>query len=75
MLIKQLTDIKKDETAKLVNIVTDEENKSQLYSIGFTPGTKIQVLEVSPFSGPISFKVRGTKIALRHKQAESIFVI
>lgn len=74
MEIKKLTSIKKRKSVKLVNIESQDDIKAHLYDIGLTPGTEIELLEVSPFSGPISLKIRGTKIALRQQEADTIFV-
>lgn len=54
----------------------DQSNPSfrRLLEIGFTPGQEIQLMNVSAFNDPMAFAVRGTLIAIRKNEADSIFV-
>ncbi len=54
----------------------DQSNPSfrRLLEIGFTPGQEIQLMNVSAFNDPLAFAVRGTLIAIRKNEADSIFV-
>lgn len=54
----------------------DQSNPSfrRLLEIGFTPGQEIQLMNVSAFNDPLAFAIRGTLIAIRKNEADSIFV-
>jgi DtxR family Mn-dependent transcriptional regulator len=48
--------------------------RRRLLDLGFTPGTEIRT-ELSTFAGdPRAYRLRGTSIALRHDQADRVFV-
>ncbi|MEM2273080.1 MAG: FeoA family protein [Candidatus Bathyarchaeia archaeon] len=48
--------------------------RKRLADMGLTPGTKITVVRLAPFNGPIEVYVRGYKIAIGRELAEKIFV-
>lgn len=54
----------------------DQSNPSfrRLLEIGFTPGQEIQLMNTAAFSDPMAFAVRGTLIAIRKNEADSIIV-
>jgi DtxR family Mn-dependent transcriptional regulator len=49
--------------------------RRRLLDLGMTPGTTITAEMSSLFGDPMAYRVRGTLIALRREQAESILVI
>lgn len=44
----------------------------RIIEIGFTPGQEIELLNKSVFNDPLAFSLRGTTIAIRRHEAESI---
>lgn len=70
----KLSNLKKSNLVKITKLLTSGDKKCALESLGFVPGTKLELLEKSPFSGPVSVKILGTKIALRKKDADIIYV-
>ncbi len=48
--------------------------RRRLLDLGLTPGTPITAELPSPFGDPVAYRVRGTLIALRRDQAESILI-
>ncbi|MBQ1659017.1 MAG: ferrous iron transport protein A [Clostridia bacterium] len=46
----------------------------RLSSLGLIPGTKITMINVSPFGDPKAYFFRGAFIALRHKDAVNILI-
>jgi DtxR family Mn-dependent transcriptional regulator len=42
--------------------------------MGLTPNTKITLLKVAPFDGPIEVSVRGSKLAIGRGIATKVFV-
>jgi ferrous iron transport protein A len=48
--------------------------KRRLLDLGLVPGTKIQFAFSSPLGDPRAYRVRGTLLALRANEAQSIMV-
>jgi ferrous iron transport protein A len=47
----------------------------RIIEIGFTPGQEIELVNKSVFNDPLAFSLRGTMIAIRRHEAESIKLI
>jgi DtxR family Mn-dependent transcriptional regulator len=52
----------------------DDEVVSYLASIGLVPGTRVRVLEVAPFDGPMLLGVPGSEHAVSREVAKCVFV-
>ncbi len=52
----------------------DFEHLRYLRELGLVPGTKIEILEIAPFNGPLTLKVGEKTIALAQEIAEEIGV-
>ncbi|MBK7104387.1 MAG: ferrous iron transport protein A [Ignavibacteriae bacterium] len=54
----------------------DESHPSfrRIIEIGFTPGQEIELISSSIFNDPLAFSLRGTMIAIRKNEAESIIL-
>lgn len=50
------------------------ETMRRLFDLGFTPGARVELLRRAPLGDPFIFRVAGTEIALRRRQAEAICV-
>ncbi|NWF50888.1 MAG: FeoA domain-containing protein [Ignavibacteriaceae bacterium] len=48
---------------------------NRLLEVGFTPGQQIELVHKSFFDDPLAFALRGTIIAIRKHEADSITVI
>ncbi|HEX6239657.1 MAG TPA: FeoA domain-containing protein [Polyangiales bacterium] len=48
--------------------------RRRLLELGLTPGTQIQIVNVSPLGDPLELSVRGGKLSLRKKEALGIEV-
>lgn len=70
--MKRLSNLKSGYRGIISDIDSHSEQNRYLLEMGFTPGEELEVLSVSPFGGPLSVRIRGTVIALRRKEAESI---
>lgn len=59
-------------------IITELKNtgsiRRRLLDMGFTPGTKIECILISPFKDPIAYKVRNAIVALRTEDSKQIEV-
>ena len=48
--------------------------RRRLLELGLTPGTRIQVVGVSPLGDPLELEVRGSRLSIRKKDALNIQV-
>jgi Fe2+ transport system protein FeoA len=69
-----LSQLSTTEDMLIVDINADEASRNRLFSIGFVPGTIVSFLSKTAFGGPLTFKLRGSKIAIRKNDAECILV-
>ena len=56
------------------DLQTDIAIRRRLLDLGLIPGTRVQCLQKSPFGDPTAFLIRGTVIALRGQDCNSIAV-
>jgi len=57
-----------------VRVGAADKLRQRLLSMGLVVGEVIRVERVAPLGDPISIGVKGTSLALRHQEAESIVV-
>lgn len=69
-----LTDLRLGQTGEVVSIETGYRAKRRLEDMGLTPGTRIRVLRLAPFGGPIEISVRGSRLVVGRGMARRIFV-
>ena len=48
--------------------------RRRLMELGLTPGTRIEVVGVSPLGDPLELEVRGSRLSIRKKEALTIEV-
>ena len=48
--------------------------RRRMFDLGIIPGTKIKVLQKSPYGNPIAYLIRGAVIAIRNEDAQKIIV-
>jgi len=48
--------------------------RKRLEDMGLTPGTKVTVVKLAPFNGPLEVYVRGSRLAIGRGMAERILV-
>lgn len=69
-----LTDICKGKAYQIAGFVNRSSNYSEkLHKMGFVEGTPLELAPVK-LSDPIVFQIRGSRIALRKKEAQLILV-
>ena len=68
------TDLRPGQTGEVVSIETGYHAKRRLEDMGLTPGTRIRVLRLAPFGGPIEISVRGSRLVIGRGMAKRIFV-
>jgi ferrous iron transport protein A len=67
-----LSDLNINDKAEIAKIDGDEDKLRRLTELGIHPGRTIQVLQKTPFHGPIVIAVEQTFIALRSEEAQCI---
>jgi Fe2+ transport system protein FeoA len=72
--MKNASELNFGEKAVIKDINSSNPYYKRLLEIGFTPGEEIELINTSIFNDPMTFSLRGTLIAIRKKQAESILI-
>ena len=62
------------EKAFITDIDETHPSFRRIIEIGFTPGQEIELVNKSIFNDPLAFSLRGTVIAIRKNEAESIIL-
>ena len=71
----KLSKTRKYQTVKIDTLeLMSKEDQSIFKMLGFLPGTKAIIERPSFFAGPLVLNIRGSKIAIRKKQADLIQV-
>ncbi len=65
--------ISKGELGRITEIRSKELTLT-LLKMGIVEGDQVQITDIAPFGDPIAFRVNGTKISLRKKDASNIWV-
>lgn len=68
----KLTDLPLKHTAEILSIEGDSNSLNRLTELGLRSGKQIQVLQKTPFNGPIVIQVEQSLIALRSEEAVCI---
>lgn len=69
-----LTQLKKGERAYVVDLSLKGLIRRRVLDLGIIPGTSLECVGVAPSGDPIAYLVRGTVIAIRSEDANSIRV-
>ena len=70
----KLSEISRDKTYEVAGFESDSSVYAEkLYKLGFVKGTPIELAQVK-ISDPIVIQIRGSRIALRKKEAQEILV-
>ncbi|MCR4789581.1 MAG: ferrous iron transport protein A [Treponemataceae bacterium] len=69
----KLTELKKEESGKVVSIDGDSRFVSRITSIGLTPGCEVKIIK-NEKRRPLLLFARDTMIALNKKECERIMV-
>ena len=74
MDLKDLTQIKKGNTVKVVEINGGQQFRKKIDAIGLRVGSQITKISAQVLNGPITIKIGSTKLALGHGMAKKILV-
>lgn len=73
MIRKQLSTLKKGESATIISIDTPEMQVA-LMSLGVLEGDRCKLSDIAPLGDPIAIQINGTKVSLRLRDAASVWV-
>lgn len=74
MNICNLSDLKINKTAKILDLYCSSNIKRRLFDLGIIKDSLITPIFKSPFNDPTAYLVKGTVIALRKKDSSKILV-
>lgn len=73
--MRTAADLKFGEKAIIDKIDFNHPSFRRIIEIGFTPGQEIELVNKSIFNDPLAFSLRGTMIAIRRNEADSICIL
>jgi ferrous iron transport protein A len=71
--IESLADLQVGQEALVIQI-KDPQLKLALLRLGILEGDKVTLTERAPMGGPMAFRVRGGKVAMRKADAARVFI-
>lgn len=74
--ISRLSSLESDQSAEVVGLspACRGPERTRLLDLGIVPGSPVSIEFASPFRSPTAYRIRGSVIALRHEQAEQVFI-
>ena len=69
-----LAAIETEEGSLVVRVEGQDALAERLNDLGFWPGTPVSVLRRSAFGGPVAFRLRGYRLALRRSEAARVVI-
>ncbi len=72
--MKPLHKLSKGSVGQVVRLDTQKEMRRRLQDMGLIEGTLVQNLHTSPLGDPTAYQIRGAVVALRAKDAETIYI-
>ena len=70
----QLLNVPHNEWYQIERLDGPEEDCHRLLDLGFTPGEEVAIVQTVPLGDPLVVAVRGTRLALRRREAGWIWV-
>ncbi len=70
----KLSELPAGSFCKIKELKFDPSLKRKLLEMGLIPGQVIEVIQVSPFGGPVKIKIKDYCLAVRKADAEKIIV-
>lgn len=69
-----LADLQPGQSARVTEIVGDDEAADRLLEMGLVEGTPLQVIRFAPLGDPIEIAARGYHLTLRRAEAANVNV-
>ena len=73
MSSRAILDLSKGSKGRVVQF-SDNEMASKLMSMGMLIGSEVEIVRVAPFNGGFYLKVDGNGLAIRSREAATIFI-
>ena len=73
-LLVPLGELSSSDRARVVEIGGVGKHQRRMLDMGFVPGAEVDVIRRAPLGDPIEYRVKGTAVALRREDADSILV-
>ncbi|MBA7635042.1 hypothetical protein ES703_42642 [subsurface metagenome] len=73
-LAVQMDELSVGSRVRVVEIEGHGKHQRRMLDMGFVPGAEVTVMRKAPLGDPIEYRVKGTAVALRQKDACSILV-
>ena len=70
----QMDELSVGSRVRVVEIEGSGKHQRRMLDMGFVPGAEVTVIRKAPLGDPIEYRVKGTAVALRQKDASSILV-
>lgn len=71
---RNLTHARRGEDVSVRSLKGHPELCARLQEYGFTPGCSVRLFAKAPLGGPLSFDLRGGRVALRRSDAACILI-
>ncbi|MCL6516986.1 ferrous iron transport protein A [Alicyclobacillus sp.] len=75
MAVLKLTNLEMGMEAEVRALTGHPLFRNRLLSLGITPHSRVVLLRRLPMGGPLEVEVRGTRLAIRRKDADQIWVM
>lgn len=69
-----LAALKVGESARVIEVVGDDEVCVRLLEMGITPGVEMRLLGAAPLGDPLEFELRGYRLSIRKSEAQRITI-
>jgi len=63
-----------DSRARVVEIAGSGKHQRRMLDMGFVPGAEVTTVRKAPLGDPIEYRIKGTAVALRAKDADTVLV-
>ncbi|MBQ3115770.1 MAG: ferrous iron transport protein A [Clostridia bacterium] len=70
----ELTKLKVGESARVSQILTDNDAKTRFAELGLVEGVEVLIVRFAPLGDPLEIKVRDVYLAIRVSDAKKIMV-
>lgn len=60
--------------ARVVEVSGTGKHQRRMLDMGFVPGAGVSVIRKAPLGDPIEYRIKGTAVALRQEDADTVFV-
>jgi len=70
-----LGELQAGDRAQVVEIRGSGKHQRRMLDMGFVPGAEVTIVRKAPLGDPVEYRVKGTAVALRRREADSVLVM